>query len=121
MLIPVIMCNVSHEFFLSHCAEGQGEHYVALWEELDDHIDYFSVQNNFARSKAKADESATYKSPEWRNFLHAIWEIIFKMIFHSCFFKWSHYIYSVFNPLYDTCEKLSLLRKNINVLLNLCF
>ena len=50
--------------FLGHCAEGQGEHYVALSEKLDDHIDFFSVHNNFVRSEAKADESAPDKSPD---------------------------------------------------------
>ena len=50
---------LSHQrVFLNHCADYQGEHYVALLEELEDHIDFFSIQNNFVRSEDKADESA---------------------------------------------------------------
>ena len=109
------------QVFLSHCAESQVEHYVALSEELDDHNDFFSVQKDFVRTKAKGYESAPGKSTVWRNFPHEIGEIIFKMAFHSCVFEWPHHICSVFNALHYTCEKLPLLRKSINVLLNLCF
>ena len=69
--------------FLGHCFEDQNKHYVALSEELKDHIDFFSVQNNFARSEAKPDESAPSKSPNWRNLPDGIWEIIFKKVFQS--------------------------------------
>ena len=69
------------QVFLGHCAEGQGEHYVALSEKLDYHIGFFSVHNNFVRSEAKADESAPDKSPDWRNLPDNIWETIFKKIF----------------------------------------
>ena len=50
--------------FLGHCAHYQGEHYVALSEELEDPIDFFSVHNNFVRSEAKAEESTPDKSPD---------------------------------------------------------
>ena len=78
--------------FLGHCPEGQGKHYVALSEELEDYIDFFSIQNNFARSETKADESAPNKSPKWRNLPDGIWEIIFKTVFQSCVYEWLHQI-----------------------------
>ena len=55
------------QVFLGHCAEGQGEHYVALSEELEDHIDFICIHNDFVRCEAQADESTTDKSPDWRN------------------------------------------------------
>ena len=97
------------QVFLGHCAEGQGEHYVALSEELEDHIDFFSVHNNFVRSEAKADESTADKYPDGRNLLDEIREIIFKMVFQSCVFEWSHHICSVFNALHNTGDPFATL------------
>ena len=90
--------------FLGHCAEDQGEHYVALSEKLEDHIHFFSVHNNFARSDAKVDDSTPDKSPDWRNLPDEIWEIILKMFIQSCAFEWPHHTCSVFNALYNKCE-----------------
>ena len=53
--------------FLGRCAERQGKPYVALSEELEDHISFFSVQNKFVRSEAKVDESVLDKPRGWRD------------------------------------------------------
>ena len=53
--------------FLGRCAERQGKPYVALSEELKDHISFFSVQNKFVRSEAKVDESVLDKLSGWRD------------------------------------------------------
>ena len=97
------------QVLLGHCDEGQDEHYVALLEKLEDHIDLFLVHNNFVRSEVKADESTPDKSPDWRNLPDEIWEIIFKMIFQSCVFEWPHHICSVFNALHKTCDRFATL------------
>ena len=97
------------QVFLGPCDEGQDEHYAALSEKVEDHIDFFSVHNDFIRSEAKADDSTPDKSPDWRNLPHEIWEIIFKMVFQSCVFEWPHHICSVFNALHNTCDRFTTL------------
>ena len=57
------------------------------------------------KSEVKADEIAPNKSPDWRNLPDEIWEIILETVFQSCVYEWPHRICSVFNHLYNKCDR----------------
>ena len=82
------------------CAEGQGEHYVALSEELEDHIDFFTVHSNFDCPQI----IGTYRMGYGKLSLKWFSSLVSSNLHFIC-----NHIYTVFNALYDTCDRFATL------------